>query len=378
MNIVFISNYLTHHQLPLCQALYERLGNSFAFIETEEMSEERIKMKWQFDGNYPFLRRITALDELQEIVDACEVLIIGSIVDRLSLENRCRRNAITFVYSERRAKESALQLLSPHAHMLVYENYGRYRFQNFFLLCAGAYVGLDYHILGAFHGRSLKWGYFPQLMSYNPEKLFQRKKQASILWAGRFIDWKHPEATVEIAKYLKKRGVDFTMKMIGIGPMENRINQMIQEEKLGDNVKLLGVKTPEEVRAYMEETSIFIFTSDRNEGWGAVLNEAMNSGCAVVASNKIGAVPYLIQHGWNGYVFPSKKWKQLARFVERLCSDSDLCNRIGENAYNTIKNEWNAERAAERLIRIVETASNGSDPMDIFDEGICSRDKRFF
>jgi glycosyltransferase involved in cell wall biosynthesis len=41
---------------------------------------------------------------------------------------------------------------------------------------------------------------------------------------------------------------------------------------------------------------VFIFTSDRNEGWGAVLNEAMGSGCAVVAADLIGSVPYLIEH----------------------------------------------------------------------------------
>ena len=33
----------------------------------------------------------------------------------------------------------------------------------------------------------------------------------------------------------------------------------------------------------MEQADIYLFTSDRNEGWGAVANEAMNSACAMVA-----------------------------------------------------------------------------------------------
>lgn len=47
-----------------------------------------------------------------------------------------------------------------------------------------------------------------------------------------------------------------------------------------------------EVRSYMEKADIYLFTSDFNEGWGAVLNESMNSGCAVVASHAIGSVPF--------------------------------------------------------------------------------------
>lgn len=46
----------------------------------------------------------------------------------------------------------------------------------------------------------------------------------------------------------------------------------------------------------MRESHIFIFTSDRGEGWGVVLSEAMANGCTVVASNKIGAAPFLVKH----------------------------------------------------------------------------------
>ena len=47
----------------------------------------------------------------------------------------------------------------------------------------------------------------------------------------------------------------------------------------------------------MEKSHIHLFTSNHLEGWGAVVNEAMNSGCAVVANREAGAVPYLIEHG---------------------------------------------------------------------------------
>ena len=44
-------------------------------------------------------------------------------------------------------------------------------------------------------------------------------------------------------------------------------------------------------------------TSNQEEGWGVVVNEAMNSGCVVIGSNLAGSVPYLIENGKNGLIY---------------------------------------------------------------------------
>ncbi len=75
---------------------------------------------------------------------------------------------------------------------------------------------------------------------------------------------------------------------------------------------------PEEVRAAMERSEIYLVTSDRKEGWGAVVNEAMNSGCAVVADHMIGAAPWLIRQGENGWMYRDGEEQELFRTVERL------------------------------------------------------------
>lgn len=46
MTFTFVSNYINHHQIPLCDALYERLGRGFAFIQTMPMEAERVEMGW--------------------------------------------------------------------------------------------------------------------------------------------------------------------------------------------------------------------------------------------------------------------------------------------------------------------------------------------
>ena len=49
MKWVFASNYINHHQIPFCDAMYELLQGSFAFIQTMEMEEERVRMGWSKD-----------------------------------------------------------------------------------------------------------------------------------------------------------------------------------------------------------------------------------------------------------------------------------------------------------------------------------------
>jgi ligand-binding sensor domain-containing protein len=119
-----------------------------------------------------------------------------------------------------------------------------------------------------------------------------------------------------------------------------------------DVITFPGFQGPEEVRAAMEKSEIYLVTSDRKEGWGAVVNEAMNSGCAVVADHMIGAAPWLIRQGENGRMYRDGEEQELFRTVERLLRDPGECRRLGENAQQTIVGEWNARTAAERLIEL--------------------------
>ena len=130
--------------------------------------------------------------------------------------------------------------------------------------------------------------------------------------------------------------------------------------------------TPAQVREHMEKAQIFLFTSDFNEGWGAVLNESMNSGCAVVASHAIGSVPFLLKHGENGLVFQNGNSDDLYRKVKALLDNPEKRERISEMAYITITELWNAEVAADRFIKLSEEIGKHGY-CDLFEDGPCSR-----
>lgn len=373
MRIVFLSNYYTHHQSPFCEELYKLTNGSFAFVSTETFDEERKKLGWNCECEPDFVLHLNddTKKTVEEIVNNADFVILGSAPIDLVTE-RLKHKKIVFKYSERVFKDKYdFKKWLPRL-VTYYKRYGR--FKSLYLLSASAYTSLDFAIHGTFLNKSYKFGYFPETKDYNVKKLLDNKDNQKIIWCGRFVDWKHPELAIELAKRLKKEGLDFSVEMFGFGELESFVRSSVEENGLSDCVKVYGSVTPEQIRANMETSGIHIFTSDFHEGWGAVLNESMNSGCAVVASHAIGAVPFLLEHGKNGFVYKNGDFEDFYSKVKKLLCDKELQRTFGNNAYNTIKNLWNAETAASRFLRLAEIL-NGQVGCELFENGPCSRAK---
>ena len=348
---VFISNYLNHHQIPFCNAMHQLLSGDFAFIQTEVMEQERIEMGWDGKLRFPYLKKYYEEPALcRELTASAKVVMFGGSDDESYIEGRLESGRPVIRCSERLYKTGQWKAVSPRGLRKKYHDHTRYRKQPVYLLCAGAYVPCDFHLVGAYPGKMLKWGYFPETRQYDVSRLMEGKQPGRILWAARFLDWKHPELPLKTAAYLKEKGHSFHLDMVGGGAMEHDIRCLAEKLGLQDVVTLHGFCPPEQVRVMMEQADIYLATSDREEGWGAVINEAMNSGCAVVSSSMMGAVPYLIHHGENGMIYRDGSEKMLFQMAEKLLESREFCHRLGRNALQTITEEWNAEEAAKRLL----------------------------
>lgn len=375
MKVVFISNYFNHHQKPFSDAMYKRIGEDYYFIETSEISEERLKMGWGGDMKPAYVKQNyldeESKNECQKLIDDADVVLYGSAPYAL-LINRLKKGKLTFKYSERLYKKGCPYYKLPRHFILNSRNYRRYK--NFYILCASAYTSADFAKTFTFINKAYKWGYFTEVKTYDDvNQLINLKKPASILWVARFISLKHPELAIEVAKRLKADGYKFKLNMIGNGELEENIKQLIVDSDVADCVEMLGAMKPEQVRAHMEESEIFLFTSDRNEGWGAVLNESMNSACAVVASHAIGSVPFLIKNGENGMIYKDGDIEELYSHVKKLIDDSEFRKEMARRAYDTMISEWNPENAADKLLDISNKILAGETNPFPYTEGVCSK-----
>ena len=379
MKIVFMTNYLNHHTLPLCEAFLQIPGVSFHFISLSRMPEFRAKLGYQdVQEQYDFVVRGYEQKERErakQLCRDCDVMIFGAAPPSV-IKERLKSGKLIFKYAERVYKKPCPWYELPLRAVKYFWDYGR--FKNIYLLCASAYTAGDYARTGTFINKAFKWGYFTETLAYDADVLLDRKRPHSLLWVGRWIDWKHPDIAIEIAYRLKRDGFDFTLDMIGGGEMEPVLQSLIALYGLQDEVHLLGSMSPQEVRAHMEESEVFLFTSDRQEGWGAVLNESMNSGCAVVANHAIGAAPYLIQDGVNGLMYEDGNIDNLYDKVRFLLEDADARRNMGRNAYETMRDDWNAQMAASRLVEIFAALLDGRKDAFLFEKGVCSKAEWLF
>lgn len=351
IKFAFVSNYLNHHQIPFCNAMYELLSGHFAFVQTERMEQERIRMGWKEESDIPYLKKYYEDPEgCKELISSAGVVFFGGSDEESYISDRLEAGKPVIRCSERLYKTGQWKAVSPRGLKKKYHDHTRYRKRPVYLFCAGAYVPSDFHLVGAYPGKMRKWGYFPETRQYDEARLMADKQPGRILWAARFLDWKHPELPIRTAAYLKGKGLSFHLDVVGGGDMEEQVVSLVKELGLEDAVTLHGFCPPERVRSMMEQSEIYLATSDREEGWGAVVNEAMNSGCAVVGSSRMGAVPYLIRHGENGMIYRDGSKKALFQTTAKLLEDRELCRRLGKNAMRTITGEWNAETAAQRLL----------------------------
>ena len=204
------------------------------------------------------------------------------------------------------------------------------------------------------------------------DKGFKHRQDVSILWAGRLIGLKHPDMAVRVAKTLRDKGIPFSMNIIGTGELEGKVMRMIEEYKLNDCVNMLGAMKPQEVRLYMEQADVFLFTSGRMEGWGAVLAESMVSGCAVIADSAIGSAPFLVNHDVNGLLYEEGNYDNFEKQVVELISDVPRIKRLGSAACSSIRNLWSPKVAAQRFYQLCNELLN-NQKVTLYKEGPISK-----
>jgi len=129
-------------------------------------------------------------------------------------------------------------------------------------------------------------------------------------------------------------------------------------EKLGvrDRVIFLRSSSDEELAEVYAACDVFVFPA--NITWGLAVVEAMAAAKPVVVSNRCGASE-IIQTDVNGVVVDHARPEELAKQVERLMNNPDLCRRLGENAQSYVMSNLSWEKYSERMESAFEKAVQG-------------------
>lgn len=363
MTLTFLTNIINHHQLPVADEFYKLLGEDYHYIATEPVPEWLVKGGYTANIDRPYIIRTWQSAEEEQyarrLIDKSDVVIHGASKIEWTIKRK-KENKVTFHYTERWNKNLSIRLLSPRHLLHIYKNYYRFRNKRTYLLCASAFAAKDARLYGCFPKKCFKWGYFTETKSLddiNRKFLMESKSEKnSMMWCARFLTWKHPELPVMLANRLKNKGYTFSIDMYGSGEELEKTRALIFKLGLGSIVHLRGNRPNAEIIKEMQAHSIFLFTSDRNEGWGAVVNEAMSNGCVVVAGDAVGSVPYLIQNGINGLTFRSCDVNSLERVVCDILDHKEKLRTMSEAAVDSMHRIWSPQNAARNFMELAQYA----------------------
>lgn len=373
MTISFFTNRLNSHQAPIADELFGMIGNSLKYVETCAPNDQSKKGSNEDYSTRAYLVKAwkdeNMRNEAMLLAIESDVAVFGAESLAYEIFRIRKTDKLSFDLSERWLKRGVIGFCSPrllksqwYYHTLFYK-------KPLFKLCASAYAANDLYLMRSFIDKCYKWGYFTKQIE-SPKEVFH-SDVPRILWCSRFLKLKHPELAIKLAERLKKKKKDFVLDMIGTGPILEEMQKQAKDLDLDDMVHFMGFMPNDQVLEEMKGHDIFLFTSDRNEGWGAVANEAMGCGCALVASDAIGSSPYLIRQHQTGCMFRSGDLDSLEKEVLWLMEHPEEKQMIQVHACQYISEVWSPHHAAESLLQLIDDFKQNK--VCSITEGPCSK-----
>lgn len=195
---------------------------------------------------------------------------------------------------------------------------------------------------------SNKWKVFPFL--YVTEHNTRTKEAPSgnlkLLFVGNLCKRKNVKVVIKALKGFNN--IKFTI--VGNGEERRNIEKIAYKNKI--NIAFEGTKKMKEIPSIMQEHDILILPS-LHDGWGAVVNEAMDLGLYVIVSNKCGA-RIMINKGENGDIFISNNKASLKKI---LITIFDRIQHIRLNTNKRIKlfHKFHGKSVAEYFINCLKS-----------------------
>lgn len=125
---------------------------------------------------------------------------------------------------------------------------------------------------------------------------------------------------------------------------------------LPPNVRIVGALSRDDVPAFLVNAKCLIVPSLCEEAFCLVCAEAMAAGVPVIGSN-IGALPELIDHGVNGFLFDPGNVSELASRMSELWANPKLTDSFGRCAHRKAELTFSESSYVERLIDVFESVS---------------------
>src|SRR5437588_5369112 len=152
-----------------------------------------------------------------------------------------------------------------------------------------------------------------------------------VLHVNRLYNEKRIDVLLDAAAKMKSNA---HIALAGAGPLEAELREQAERLNLGDRVSFLGFVRDADLLALRRSSEVFVIPSEA-ELQSLSTMEAVACGLPVVAANSY-ALPELVHHGENGYLFQPGNSDELATYLDTLLTDAPLRAQMGQKSLEII------------------------------------------
>jgi colanic acid/amylovoran biosynthesis glycosyltransferase len=174
---------------------------------------------------------------------------------------------------------------------------------------------------------------------------------SAIIFVGRLVRRKGVHTLLEAVQLLRDRGVDAHLTVVGEGPELANLQQTAAKRNLP--VRLLGKKTPAEIRELLRKSAVLCAPSttaggEVSEALGLVLLEAQAMSVPVVATRN-GGISETLEDGRTGYLADQDSPSALASALTALLNNESLNRSFGQRARAFVRDRFDIDRCYRSL-----------------------------
>jgi L-malate glycosyltransferase len=177
------------------------------------------------------------------------------------------------------------------------------------------------------------------------EKLGMSKDKFYLTSVGRLVERKGYKYLIKALPFLLKK---IHLNLIGDGPLENQLKNLAKKLKIEDRINFLGFIPEGKKFQYLANSDLYILSS-LHEGFGIVLQEAMQVGLPIVATNNGGQVD-LIKNDINGFMVNPRNSKVLREKILILYKNNKLRKIFSKNNLEVI-NKFEIKNIASNYLK---------------------------
>lgn len=181
-------------------------------------------------------------------------------------------------------------------------------------------------------------------------------KLPTLICVARLDYRKGIDLLIEALNIINLENIEFRLNIVGDGLIKEDLLNLTNKYNLSEKINFLGFRN--EIPLLLSNSDIFILPS-REEGFGNAVIEAFASRVAVITSNA-GGLKEIVNDNYNGLLFESGNYNDLALKLKELINDKLLREKLVENAFNEVfkySNEVMVKSHEELYFSLIE----GSD-----------------